>query len=105
MQFVETPVFTRQIAARLSDDEYAALQGALRMRPDAGRLLRGGAGLRKMRWAPRYRGTRGGLRVIYYWDRRRDVVYLLLAYAKSDQDDLTPAQMRALARLVREELK
>ena len=45
------------------------------------------------------------VRVIYYWDESHDTIYLLLIYRKVDQDDLTPAQLKTLRRLVREELK
>ena len=47
----------------------------------------------------------GGLRVIYYWAPREETIYMLYVYAKSEQGDLTPAQLRLLARLVREEFK
>lgn len=45
------------------------------------------------------------LRVIYYWAAAEDVCYMLYAYAKNEQGDLTRAQIRVLARLVREEFK
>jgi len=45
------------------------------------------------------------LRVIYYWDRPSTVIYMLLAYSKHEQEDLTASQLRLLSRLVREEFK
>jgi hypothetical protein len=48
-------------------------------------------------------GTRGGLRVLYFWHPRTAIVYLLLVYPKSRQEDLTPAQLRRLRQIVREE--
>jgi mRNA-degrading endonuclease RelE of RelBE toxin-antitoxin system len=66
-------------------------------------VIRGSAGLRKLRWGATGRGKRGGLRVIYYWAPDDDVIYLLYLYAKNEQGDLTPAQIRILGRLVREE--
>ena len=62
-------------------------------------------GLRKVRWAARGAGKRGGLRIIYYWSPAEAAFYMLYAYAKAAQGDLTPAQTRALGRLVREEFK
>jgi hypothetical protein len=50
-------------------------------------------------------GKRDGLRTIYYWAAEEHVCYMLYVYAKNDQGDLTPAQAKALARLVREEFK
>jgi len=51
MVFVETPVFTRLVTTALSDRDYAALQQELADHPYAGRLIEGGAGIRKLRWA------------------------------------------------------
>ena len=105
MRFVETPVFTALVARHLSDDQYRALQLALLLRPEQGPVVPGGGGIRKLRWAAEGRGKRGGLRVIYYWAATEDVCYMLYAYAKNEQGDLTRAQLRVLARLVREEFK
>ena len=89
----------------LPDEDYRTLQIALLLRPEQGPLIKGGAGLRKVRWAPRGVGKRGGVRVIYFWRRVDQTFYMLFAYAKTEQDDLTPDQLRVLARVVREELK
>ena len=43
--------------------------------------------------------------MIYYWDEKQETFYMLLAYAKSKQEDLTPKQMKILTKLVKEELK
>lgn len=103
MRFIETPVFTRTVRVLVPDDDYRALQMALMLRPEQGAVIRGSGGLRKIRWGGSGSGNRGGVRVIYYWDDGRETFYMLLAYAKSDQDDLTPSQLRTLSRLVREE--
>ena len=101
MIFVETSVFTREIKALLPDEDYRMLQTALMFRPDAGDIIRGGGGLRKVRWHLPGRGKRGALRVIYYWDPP-DAIYMLLPYRKTDQDDLTPEQLKFLRALVEE---
>jgi len=104
MRFVETPVFTREASRYLPDDEYRALQLALALRPEQGAVIPGSGGLRKVRWSAPGRGRRGGLRVIYHRHRSSETIYMLLAYAKSDRDDLTRAQLRILRRLVEGEL-
>ena len=105
MQFIETPIFTRVVNELLSDEQYRDLQLALLLRPNLGRTIRGSAGLRKTRWSLRGHGKRGGVRVIYYWDRRTETFYMLHVYAKSEREDLTPQQIRFLSRLVREEFR
>ena len=103
--FVETPVFTREITALLPDESWRALQIALMLRPEAGDLIRGSGGLRKIRWSEPGKGKRGGLRIIYYWDKPRDRIYMLFPYRKSRKDDLTREQVRTLKRLVEENLR
>jgi len=69
MVIVETSVFTRQVLDLLSDEEYRKLQIELANYPDAGAVIKGSGGLRKMRWKAKGRGKRGGVRVIYHWQR------------------------------------
>ncbi|HJT78752.1 MAG TPA: hypothetical protein VJ739_16225 [Gemmataceae bacterium] len=68
MHFLETPVFTRAVAELLDDEQYRSLQVALLLRPEAGPVIRGSGGLRKLRWVLPGRGKRGGVRLIYFWD-------------------------------------
>jgi|SRR5450756_1727784 mRNA-degrading endonuclease RelE of RelBE toxin-antitoxin system len=105
MRFVETPVFTTAIRRHLDDEQYRQLQIALMLRPEQGPVIQGSGGLRKVRWATTGAGKRGGLRVIYYWAPRNQAFYMVYAYTKSEQGDLTPAQTRQLSRVVREEFK
>lgn len=103
MRFVETPVFTTAIQRHLDDERYRQLQIALMLRPEQGPIIQGSGGLRKVRWATPGAGKRGGLRVIYYWARGDEAFYMMYAYTKSEQGDLTPAQTKQLSRVVREE--
>jgi hypothetical protein len=98
--FFETSVFTRRLTDLLPDDEYAELQQTLVGDPNAGALIPGSGGLRKVRWATQGRGKRGGLRIIYYYLVGRDQFYMLLIYGKSEQDNLSPEQLRTLKRAV-----
>jgi hypothetical protein len=105
VRFVETPVFTREVTELLSDEEYRGLQLALLFRPEQGPLIPKSGGLRKLRWGRSGGGKRGGLRVIYYWDKEAAAIYMLFVYPKSAQEDLTASQLKVLSKLVREELK
>ena len=60
MVIVETPTFTKLIKELLSDEDYRALQEALVSRPDAGDLITGSGGLRKIRWSLEGKGKKGG---------------------------------------------
>lgn len=100
MELIETPVFTKQVLAALSDEEYRALQLHLVGRPDAGVLIPGSGGLRKLRWRLPGRGKRGGARVIYYWRSALGQLFLLFLYPKNVRSDLSAPELRVLRRLV-----
>ena len=102
MVFVELPLFTRY--ASFTDEELLAVQVTLLRNPAAGALIPGGRGLRKLRAGQGGRGKRGGARVIYYWWRPRSRCYLVFAYPKTAQADLTRRQLRELAAVMDEEV-
>jgi mRNA-degrading endonuclease RelE of RelBE toxin-antitoxin system len=103
MEIRESSLFTRQADAALDPEELRALQLHLVGRPEAGAVIPGSGGLRKLRWAAAGRGKRGGVRVIYYWYVEASRIYLLLLYVKNERDDLSPEQKRILKRLVMED--
>lgn len=105
MLFIETPIFTKLVTDLIPDDEYRKIQLALVLRPEAGKKIPGSGGLRKIRWRSSGSGKRGGLRLIYFWDVEEDIIYMLLIYKKSKQEDLTPNQLKILRNLVKELLK
>ena len=105
MVIKETSVFSRQGSKLLDEESYRLLQLRLAADPEAGDLIRGTAGLRKIRWQGSGRGKRGGVRVVYYWAAKEDVVLMLLMYGKSERDDLSAEQRKVLVALVKEEFK
>ena len=90
---IETPVFTRRVLAIMSDEEYRFLHLHLLNKPDAGKIIQGSGGLRKLRWSTKDHGKSGGVRIIYYWFVSQDSILLLFAYAKNERDDLTSEQL------------
>lgn len=84
LTFVETKLFTHLVQSYLTDDEYAALQNAIVANPEAGDVIRGSGGVRKLRWGLPGRGTRGGVRVIYYLRLGQGQVWMLTMYAKNE---------------------
>jgi len=105
MQVIETSIFTRQVTALLSDDEYSQLQVALSAHPDMGAVIPHSGGLRKVRWSMIGRGKRGGVRAIYHWVVAEEQILMLFIYPKSEKDDLTPQQLKVLREIVEKEFK
>ena len=102
MIFVELGPFVRFREEHWSDEELRALQHFLLVSPDAGEVIRGTHGLRKLRWTAQGRGKRGGARVIYYWQSTRNHIYLISGYVKSARDDLTEQQRKILVALMKD---
>lgn len=86
--FIETKLFSRLVRQYLSDDEYSKLQQTLIEKPDAGDLIRGSGGIRKLRWRSSGRGKRGGVRVIYYARIQLGQIWMLTLYAKSVSENI-----------------
>jgi hypothetical protein len=107
VEFIEAPAFTRYISNYLGDDEYRTLQRHLGLGPDAGDLMPGTGGFRKIRWADKRRskGRRGGLRVIYYHFAADHQIWLMTLYGKNEAADLTPGEKKALKAAIEGECK
>jgi hypothetical protein len=102
MEFIETPRFSSILYDYLDDDSYLDLQICLIERPDRGDIIRGGGGIRKLRFAAQGKGKSGGVRVIYYWVTEAGQIYLLTIYPKSRKDTLTDAEVAELRAFVKE---
>ena len=96
---VETPTFLRQAAGIWTDEERAELVDHMARNPESGVLIPETGGVRKMRWSRQGAGKRGGARVIYFYHHPDAPLYLLLAYAKAQREDMTPDEKRAVAAL------
>ena len=81
----------------LSDEEYAAFQWLLLEQPDAGAIVSGSGGVRKIRWGLRGQGKRGGIRVIYYWKKPNNEIWLLTLYAKSEKGTIPGHMLKQIA--------
>jgi hypothetical protein len=100
MLFIESRLFERARQEYLADDSLRELQAVLLATPEAGVLIPGTGGVRKLRWKAEGRGKRGGLRVIYYVRASAFRCYLLHLYAKNVDEDLSPDMRKTLAALV-----
>jgi hypothetical protein len=104
--FVELPAFARHRADYLDDEGFRSLQNALLDHPEAGDVIEGPGGLRKVRHAypRRGKGKRGGLRVIYFWWTAGDQFWLYTLYDKDTIDDLSAKERAALKDMLKREL-
>ncbi len=96
MLFTETPAFTKAVQEILRELDYFELQDLLIERPDAGDVIPGSKGLRKIRVASGGKGKRGGSRVIYYWYVDPEKIQLCRIYEKSTQANLSKAEIQQI---------
>jgi hypothetical protein len=105
VQFVEAPAFSRYRDEYLDDDGIRELQQGLATNPEAGDLIPGAGGIRKLRWkdSRRGKGKRGGLRIIYYWFLSDEEIWLLTLFDKDEAADLTKGERDQLRRAMEAE--
>ena len=94
--FIESTAFDRVREVYLDDDEYGDLQQVMMLNPEAGNVIRGTGGVRKLRWRREGAGKRGGLRVIYFVRFRPNEFWMLAIYAKSKQETIPAETIRRL---------
>lgn len=98
--FIETRLFTKLVLDYLADDDYAALQEALMVDPDAGPVIPGSGGVRKLRWAAPGRGKRGGYRIVYYVRHAYGVIWMLTMYPKNVAENIPAHVLRQIRKEV-----
>ena len=100
MIFIETSAFTKLLTNYLNDEEYRALQVYLLQKPDAGSIVKGSGGVRKVRWAPKGQGKSGGVRVVYYWKRADHEIWMLTIYSKSERSTIPDHILKQIAEAI-----
>jgi len=96
LTIVETPTFQRLWPDYWTEDERAEFATWLALSPDAGDVVPGSGGVRKVRWSRKGAGKRGGVRVVYFNRLANGEIWLLLIYAKSAQDNIPAKVLREL---------
>jgi mRNA-degrading endonuclease RelE of RelBE toxin-antitoxin system len=98
MEFIEAAAFTKYVYKYLSEEEYLGLQSFLLEYPEAGKVVPGSGGIRKVRWAISGRGKSGGVRVIYYFKHQMNEIWLLTIYSKSEIENIPAHILRQIAK-------
>jgi hypothetical protein len=96
MEFIEATAFTKYVYDYLSEDEYLGLQSFLLQNPEAGKVVRGSGGVRKVRWA--IAGKSGGVRVIYYFKKQDDEIWLFTIYSKNEVESIPAHVLRQIVK-------
>jgi len=98
---LEFAAYRRRADQLLTSEQRDAIIDLIAYEPTCGDIIRGSAGLRKVRVGRDGIGKRGGARVIYYFYNESFPILLVALYAKNEKDDLTAAQKRELAASVK----
>lgn len=96
---VEMSGFLRQAETIWDEDERQALVDFMARNPEAGDVIPGTGGVRKVRWGRAGSGKRGGVRVIYFYHHADAPLFLIMAYAKAKREDMTPDEKKAVSAL------
>lgn len=97
---VETPEFRRRVRRLLTEKELRALVDHVAANPDAGDVMVGTGGARKLRWAAKGRGKSGGVRVVAFHGGPAVPVFLLTVFGKGEKVNLTKAERNELRRVL-----
>jgi len=103
MIFIETSLFTRLLPDCLSDEDYRSMHWYLFEHPEAGTIIPGSGGIRKIRWSQEGKGKRGGVRIIYYWKKSVSEIWLLTIYAKNEKTTLPGHMLKKIAEEIKNE--
>ncbi|MDP1713701.1 MAG: type II toxin-antitoxin system RelE/ParE family toxin [Anaerolineales bacterium] len=101
MEFIEATAFTKYLYDYLSEDEFLGLQSFLLQYPESGKIVRGSGGVRKIRWAMSGRGKSGSVRVIYYFKKQDDEIWLLTIYSKNEAESIPAHILRQIAKEIK----
>jgi RelE toxin of RelE / RelB toxin-antitoxin system len=96
---IEVEPFPAKAAQVWNDDERLEFIGFIAGNPEAGEVIPGSGGVRKVRWSRPGTGKRGGVRVIYYFHNESMPLFLLTVYPKSRKDNVSAAELTAMKRI------
>ncbi len=96
----ELPSYINKIEKAMSRDEQDDIKSYLAINPEAGDLIEGTGGIRKLRWAIGNKGKSSGIRVIYYFYNKSIPLYIITAFLKKEKANLSKKERNELSSLV-----
>ncbi|HEX4595488.1 MAG TPA: type II toxin-antitoxin system RelE/ParE family toxin [Bryobacteraceae bacterium] len=96
---LQLPKFKAEAIPLIGPDGIEGVAVYLTNHPDAGQVMPGAGGVRKLRWAAKGKGKRGGARIIYLYVMVDARIYLLRCYAKNVKTDLTEGERKAVRQI------
>ena len=98
LTIVELPEFQRRAEALITEQEKQSIINYLALHPNAGVIMKGTGGIRKLRWSTGGKGKSGGVRVVYYFHNESMPLFLLSPFGKSEKANLTKSERNELAK-------
>ena len=95
---VESPIFQKLWPRYWDEDERAEFASFIALNPEAGSVVRGSGGVRKVRWVREGTGKSGGVRIIYLARNEAGEVCLLTLYAKSESENISLSTLKEIRR-------
>lgn len=100
--FIEVPLFTKRWKEiGLNDSDLLNLQIMLLKNPESGPIMEGTGGIRKVRFPLENKGKSGSVRICYTDFEEYEVIYLITAFTKNEQDNLSAEEKNVLKKLVK----
>ena len=96
---VETVSYLKAVEDIWDEETQIDFKNYISLHPDKGDIIPGTGGIRKIRWQSSGHGKRGGARIIYYVYNDKNPIYLLFAYPKNTQENLSAKEKKILANL------
>lgn len=97
---VETPTFAEDAQTLWSEEERGAFCAWLAANPEAGEVIAGSGGCRKVRWRRSGTGKSSGVRVIYFTRLQRGELWLLVIYAKSVRGNIPSHLLKSIREVI-----
>lgn len=96
---VELLEFIKRASSLLKDEEKMSIVNYLAIHPQAGDIVQGTGGIRKLRWSAQGKGKSGGVRVIYYYHNGSVPLFLLTVFGKGEKANISKSERNELSKL------